>query len=345
MNVHSLGTGAEAMDVRRIERGGGVADTGAMRRSLPLALVLLAAVPAGASAAWFSFAPYTDLAGWPPPKLTAMQRGGGIDRVTLGFVVAEGGTQCTPAWGGYATYPGAGAKAYRRKQVAAFRRAGGDVVVSFGGAAGSELASVCTTPGALAAAYGSVLDAYDADHADFDIEGAAVADPVSNKRRAQAIAMLQRERRDLRVAYTLPVLPAGLDVNGRATVRAARRGGVRLDLVNVMAMDYGDSAAPDPDGRMGAYAIRAAKSTARQLGWSLRRIGVTPMIGINDVQTEVFTLADARRLAAWARAHHLGSLSMWQTGRDVQCKQPTTSTSIDCSGVAQRPWAFARALG
>jgi hypothetical protein len=59
--------------------------------------------------------------------------------------------------------------------------------------------------------------------------------------------------------------------------------------VNVMAMDYGDGAAPDPSGQMGTFAIDAATATDAQVAsamgisdaaaWS--RVAVTPMIGVN----------------------------------------------------------------
>ena len=42
-------------------------------------------------------------------------------------------------------------------------------------------------------------------------------------------------------------------------LRRERRG------VNIMAMDYGDSAAPNPQGHMGDYAIAAANSLFTQL--------------------------------------------------------------------------------
>jgi hypothetical protein len=73
-----------------------------------------------------------------------------------------------------------------------------------------------------------------------------------------------------------------------------------------MAMDYGDSAAPNPTGNMGTYAIQAgtslfsqlqsvygASKTAAQL-WS--RVAVTPMIGLNDVVTETFDQSAATQL-------------------------------------------------
>lgn len=307
---------------------------------------------------WPRFAPYSDFAGYPPPDLSRIRAGSGARAVTLGFVVAQGATACTPSWGGYATYPATGTHAYRRAQVRAFTRKGGQAIPSFGGSAGTELATVCPTASALTDAYGAVAAAYGATRLDFDIEGAAVADRATNARRAQAIALLQRRARAagrrLDVAYTLPVLPTGLDANGRAVVRAVKAGGVALTLVNVMAMDYGDSAAPSPAGRMGTYAIAAATATRRQLARVYPRrstqalfamVGVTPMLGINDVETEVFGLDDAQRLATWAAQSHVGMLGLWQAGRDRACARPVTSAQIDCSGVTQEPWAFSRALG
>lgn len=48
----------------------------------------------------------------------------------------------------------------------------------------------------------------------------------------------------LTLSYTLPVLPAGLTADGVALLVNARARGVRLDVLNIMTMDYGDSAAP-----------------------------------------------------------------------------------------------------
>jgi hypothetical protein len=78
--------------------------------------------------------------------------------------------------------------------------------------------------------------------------------------------------------------------------------GVRLDAVNLPAMDYGLAEAR---GRMAAEAILAISAAHRQLSalggglssWS--SLGVTVMVGVNDVRGEVFTLfrrADAGAL-------------------------------------------------
>ena len=278
--------------------------------------------------------------------------------VTLGFIVARGGTACDPAWGGFDEYPGSGPGAYRLAQVRAFRRAGGDVVPSFGGQAGTELAAVCDSVPALVEAYRSVIDTYEATHVDFDIEGSVLSDAAANTRRSRAIAELQRGAkaagRSLKVSYTLPVTPKGLGRDGLALVRDAVANGVSVDVVNVMAMDYGAGAAPNPKGKMGRYAIQAGTAAHRQLTsvfagtptaalW--RKVGVTVMIGINDVVTERTGLRDARMLVKWARRKHIGSLGMWALGRDRQCARPTRETRNNCSSVKQKPWAFSRALG
>jgi hypothetical protein len=132
------------------------------------------------------------------------------------------------------------------------------------------------------------------------------------------------------------------------------RAGVRISAVDIMTMDYGDGAAPNPGGMMGSYAIDAATATDAQVAsvlgisddaaWS--KIAVTPMIGVNDVTDEVFTLADARQLEAFAAGKHLAWLSMWSATRDTGCAGGAQSSAQPmCSSVAQSPDAFTLALG
>ena len=117
------------------------------------------------------------MAGYPPPAVAKLEQGTrAVKRFTLGFMTARGGTECAPTWGGYAEYEAAGATPYRIDDVRALRKAGGDVVVSFGGQAGTELAAACDSVDALKAAYAKVVDAYAAKRLDFDIEGGALSD-------------------------------------------------------------------------------------------------------------------------------------------------------------------------
>jgi chitinase len=136
-------------------------------------------------------------------------------------------------------------------------------------------------------------------------------------------------------------------------VRSAVAHHVRIGSVNLMTMDYGSGAAPHPRGRMAAYAIDAGVGAARQLealyptrsrAAIVAMIGLTPMIGVNDDRTEVFTLADAVRLATATRAEGFGLVSMWQLARDRACPTPERDAQTACSGIAQRPYQFAAAL-
>ena len=239
-------------------------------------------------------------------------------------------------------------------QISALRAAGGDVRVSFGGQAGSELAQACTSVSALAAAYQQVISAYGLNKIDFDIEGAAIADTAANTRRDQALAQLQARDQGLQVSFTLPVLPSGLTQDGIGLLTGAVSAKVQIFAVNVMAMDYGDANAPNPSGMMGTYAIDAATATDGQIAsvlgitapaaWS--KVAVTPMIGVNDQADEIFTLSDAQQLVSLAASKHLAWLSMWSAGRDQECSGGAqASAQPTCSSIVQAPLAFMTALG
>src|SRR5687768_7147914 len=74
-------------------------------------------------------APYVDMGAWPTPSLSGMASAGRVKGFTLGFVIAWG---CKASWFG-AYDPRAG---WMADEIARIRNAGGDVKVSFGGAAG-----------------------------------------------------------------------------------------------------------------------------------------------------------------------------------------------------------------
>jgi hypothetical protein len=301
--------------------------------------------PAPPSASSGGFAPYVDVGLYPPFDLTGTAAKTGVKTFNLAFVVAGGG--CTPKWGGSQAL----ADNDVAKQIGALRAAGGDVRVSFGGANGTELALACADSGQLASAYKQVIDAFNLKKVDFDVEGAAIANQDANTRRAQAIASLQKQVPALDVSLTLPVLPSGLTQDGVNLVKNAKQNGDSISAVNIMAMDYGDGQAPNPSGKMGDYAIQAATSTEAQVrdalgvsnAWS--KIAVTPMIGVNDTNTEVFTVADAKKLAAFAKQKNLAWLSMWSATRDKPCPGGAQQwASATCSSIAQSELDFTKAF-
>jgi hypothetical protein len=308
--------------------------------------------PVPVPAAGAGFAPYVDTSLYPPFDLVATAKASGVKNFTLAFVVSGGG--CVPKWGGVSDL----ASDAVAGQIGALRAAGGDVRVSFGGANGSELATACSSAGDLAAAYQQAVDAYGLTKIDFDVEGGALGDSAANTRRDQAIAQLQQNAagkgRGLDVSFTLPALPTGLTQDGINLVSGAKAAGVRIGAVNIMAMDFGDGVAPNPSGRMGSYAIDAATATQAQVksvlglsdaaAWA--KVAVTPMIGVNDVATEVFTVADAKQLAAFASSKHLAWLAMWSGTRDKACAGGAKAyADATCSSIDQQPLDFTKALG
>ncbi|MFH7599299.1 cellulose binding domain-containing protein [Streptomyces racemochromogenes] len=303
-----------------------------------------ATAPAPAPGGGARFAPYVDTSLYPAYDLLDTATSTGVREFHLAFVTAGAG--CTPLWGGITDL----AADKVAGQIGALRARGGDVRVSFGGAAGRELALNCASADALAAAYGKVVDQYRLTKVDFDIEGAALPDTAANTRRAQAIARLQKSHPGLDVAFTLPVMPEGLTQPGVALLADARANGVRIGSVNIMAMDYG----PAYGGDMGQYAIQAATATQAQLKGVLglsdqaawKAVAVTPMIGVNDVASEVFSVSDATQLVDFAQAKGIGRLAMWSAARDRQCPAGTLDhADATCSSVLQQPLAFTRAFG
>ena len=245
------------------------------------------------------FSPYIDMAMSNAADLAGISAASGITNFTLAFVLASNEGIGWQGWGSIdddTLFNGTTIL----QHVQDIQAAGGNITISFGGAAGTEAALVATSAAQLQAQYQSVIDRYGIDSIDFDIEGAAVQNQNSLVLRDQAIAGLQAANPDLKVSFTLPVLPTGLTADGLHVLQQAMADGVRVDMVNIMAMDYGTSV--DNNGQMGLSAIQASESTQQQLAaiGLDAKIGITPMIGVNDIVSEVFKLSDAQMLVDYA---------------------------------------------
>jgi hypothetical protein len=288
----------------------------------------------GGTGATLATAPYIDMGSWPTPVLGDVSTASTLKNFTLAFVTSAG---CHASW--FNAYdPRSG---WQLDQINAIRARGGDVKISFGGASGIELSQACTSVSALTAEYQAVINAYSLRYIDFDIEGAAVADPNSINLRSQAMKALQTANPNLKISLTLPVLPTGLDSNGLGVVTAAKNAGVNLDVVNVMAMDYYQN------GDYGAFALQAAQSTFNQLKslyptkttaqlW--RMVGVTPMLGQND-DGHIYNQAAAQSLVSFAKTNHLGELGFWEVTRD---RNACTGALYMCTNISQSPYEFSK---
>jgi chitinase len=202
-----------------------------------IALSLLTTGFAGnARAGWPAkvFAPYMYLGTGDNFKLTQCDDECGQKFYTLAFVIADQSNN--PAW--YGRIPME--KNLYADQITTIRARGGDVIVSFGGAAGKEIALVETNVEMLQAKYQAVIDHYQFTWLDFDIEGGALdKHPEASERRNAALAKLQAAHPGLIISFTLPVDPNGLSKASQKLLANAQAKGVKVYSANLMVMDYG----------------------------------------------------------------------------------------------------------
>ena len=282
------------------------------------------------------FAPYMYIGAGDNFQITSCDEACGQKFYTLAFVIAD--RQGNPAWDG--RFPME--KSLYAAQIQGIRRRGGDAIVSFGGADGTEIAISETNTAALEKKYQSVIDRYQFTWLDFDIEGASLSDKAANTRRNIVLAALQAKNPGLMISYTLPVDPDGISRESQTLLSDAVARGVRIHSVNVMTMDFG--AHFSKGKKMSAVSIASALKARDQCGNIAPdiQIGITPMIGQNDEPGEVFTQQDARVVRKWAQEQPwVCSLSFWASNRDTG-HLDKDKTGNDTSGVTQKPWEFTR---
>jgi chitinase len=273
------------------------------------ALVLAAGVSQAQAATAFPSqysAPYLQIDSGDAGDMSADMKASGDKFYTLAFLVPKSG--CTPMW-----EDGNDSLGAFTSQVNSFKSAGGNVIISFGGESGGELAQTCTSVTSLTAAYANVVKTYGVTRLDFDIEGSYLDNTAANSRRDQALAALQKSDPSVQVDYTLPVDPTGLESDATALLKDAKSKGVAVNLVNIMTMDFGDGQNALKDAESGATATE--KQLASIYGGSAAqnwaRLGLTPIAGQND-DNEDFTQSNASTLESFAKSNGVQELSFWE---------------------------------
>ncbi|MGZ3451122.1 MAG: carbohydrate-binding protein [Polyangiales bacterium] len=267
-------------------------------------------------------APYFYSWGWGNPaypfaSLVELKTKSGLGAATIAFVLSDGTCKATRDIQDHAA------------DVKAFTGSGGHLKASFGGADGTYLESACGDSATLAKAIGDFVGETGITDLDFDVEQPPSMTSDVNAKRAAALATVQKEKA-IKVAFTLPCTPrdkwdtpGGLNSYALDVVSAAVKAGVVISHVNLMTMDYGGYYSTGY--KMGDLAVSAATDTVTQLrklmpslsesaAWAM--IGITPMIGQNDVSSEMFSLDDAKIVASFAKTKGVGLLAFWAINRD-----------------------------
>jgi chitinase len=264
-----------------------------------------------------------------------------VTALTLAFATGECGSE---------TWDGMDPRLLADGNLHAFVRAGIDYIISTGGEAGVFTCATDAGMETFIARYASArLIGFD-----FDIERGQSTEIVASL--VQRIKAAKERHPRLRFSFTLATWGASdgslasLNSDGQRVMQAIRDAGLGDYYINLMVMDYGKAiprncvvSAGVCD--MGQSAIQAARNLNAGFGVPMSRIELTPMIGVNDVVANVFTLDDATAVARFARESAAGGLHFWSLDRDVPCPIDVSRVSSTCSGLHGMPgFAFTDAF-
>ncbi len=275
--------------------------------------------------------------GWgAPPVPKTVMTVSGVRWFSMAFMLSNGG--CTPLWDGNRALTGGGDAA----KIAAIRAAGGDVIVSFGGAQGYKLGRQCSTAASLAAAYQKVISTYHLKGIDVDIELAEFHDNTAVQREIDALKIVQQKNHGIKVFITFPSLKTGPDSWGVSLIKRCSLSHLWITAWVIMPFDMGGGS------NMGADTVRATDGLHAVLeNWygltsaqAYHVSGISSMNGKTD-ENEIVDRADFRAIVNYANLHHLGRLAFWSMNRDRQCYGGPADS---CSGIAQNTWDFTTIL-
>lgn len=278
--------------------------------------------------------PYKHLAQhWPGDSVITVAQGAFLaqaDRpaaLTWAFATGECGSE---------TWNGRPGRVVADANARAFARAGVDYIVSTGGQGG---VFTCASDAGMAA----FIARYDSPRLvgfDFDIE--AEQTPEQIRALTDRIAVAQRKHPRLRFSFTVATHAASdgsqssLNPMAERVLAAVRASGIKDYVLNLMVMDYGPASGKVCVLRgercdMGASALQAARNVQAKYGVPFSQIALTPMIGVNDVVENVFTLEDAATVARGVRELGLAGLHYWSVDRDLPCTRKVEGADAQCS--------------
>lgn len=277
----------------------------------------------------------TEVTGAPKTLLEVLPAG--VEVVTWAFATGECGAE---------TWAGLDPTQLVAANVQAWSAAGKRYIISTGGAAGSF---TCGTD----AGFETFLARYESPSLvgiDFDIEAGQTQAEIDDL--VERVIAARKTRPDLRVSFTLATLapsPAGatmatsmgasapdpLGFAGTLVMESLAAHGLDEFIVNLMVMDYGGASSSicvvGQNGLcdMGQSAIQAAMDLHDHYGLQYDKIELTPMIGMNDITDEVFSLADADTMMAFVKTNGLAGAHFWSLDRDNDCQLTYASSTCN----------------
>lgn len=206
--------------------------------------------------------------------------------------------------------------------MAEVRKNGGELTISFGGAAGCESATGVRgsggepalaggTPYEIMKRYADPIKRYNFNYADFDIEGKFNEDYNTYSLRNQAIVLLQKEFPNLKISFTVM---GWIDPSVNMIKDALNRG-VKIDSLNLMTMNYGppqDLVQPCLNSLEIAHKI-----------FPTLNIGFIPLLGLDDPKINTYTLQNHRQILSTIKTKNMSyvkTFSYWCLNIDDNLK-------------------------
>ena len=299
------------------------------------ATAVLTVMSVGQSANALEVAPYFHA--W-SSGLTEAKRVVGLDSATLAFAVTQG--NCALNTDMLSNLADA------RNYVAA----GGRLRISFGGQAGVYAEIACTDDNQLFSLIEQLMIDSGTRRLDFDIEGHQLLNVEGTNRRTRVLARLQAKYPDIYISFTLPGWLRGVSAESMNLLKTTAAAGVRIDMVNVMAMSFGlenlrtmvvpSTMAQAVIMTLQASAVQVASIYPNKTQAQVHAMmGVTPMIGKND-DGSVFSLDDAQTVTNYVKQNGIGLIAYWSFQRDRAQASDGYNDLNSFSGVAQSNYQF-----
>ncbi len=277
--------------------------------------------------------------GLPAPNPVTAMSATGVKWFTMAFMLSSSSTTCNPLWDGSRSLTsGPDFTAINN-----IRGAGGDVIVSFGGASGNKLGNACTSASALAGAYQKVINTYHLKVIDIDIEAGEVSNSTVRQRVIDALKIIKANNPGIVTIITLGTSPSGPGGSELDMINRGAASGLNNDVWGIMPFDFGGHS-----GTMGDATKSAAEGLKNRLkaayGYSdavaYAHMGISSMNGHTDESDEVVTITDFRAILAYAQLHHIARLTFWSLNRDRSCSGGLDADA--CSGVSQAQFDYTK---
>ncbi|WP_338634924.1 hypothetical protein [Spirobacillus cienkowskii] len=277
------------------------------------------------------FSPYLQISLYDGDQLINILNSLNLRKIILAFI--QDGKKCLPSWDG-SFYNSLTEQKYI-KTFKLLKENSIEYQISLGGADGHDLSIQCANSAELFQAYEKIYNLYSPLGFDFDLESRILSKPNSINKIIQAIKIFHTKYPNVLITLTIPTMPYGIENRTKKLIKDLAANKITF-TVNLLAMSYHKKY----NQNMAKYAIQAANNLKfflnsvypkkdRKEIWKI--IHITPMIGINDIKNEVFTIANVSELKSFADKVNIGGLHMWSLDRDKPCNNK--SSIHFCSGI------------